>query len=69
MTCCSRTARASCFCPLDQLCRTTPWMSSAELLRHPNTMSASDGGAHVGFISDGSFPTFLLTYWGKQRGH
>lgn len=42
---------------------------SAELLRHPNTIvGLSDGGAHVGFISDGSFPTFLLTYWGRDRG-
>ena len=28
----------------------------------------SDGGAHVAFISDGSFPTFLLSYWGRDRG-
>ncbi len=43
--------------------------ASAELLRHRNTIvGLSDGGAHVGFISDGSFPTFLLSYWGKQRG-
>ena len=42
--------------------------ASAELLRHPNTLvGLSDGGAHVGFISDGSFPTFLLTYWGRDR--
>ncbi|MBK1658484.1 N-acyl-D-amino-acid deacylase family protein [Paracraurococcus ruber] len=43
--------------------------ASAELLRHPNTIvGLSDGGAHVGFISDGSFPSFLLAYWGKVRG-
>jgi len=43
--------------------------ASAELLRHPNTIvGLSDGGAHVGFILDASFPTFLLSYWGKQRG-
>jgi N-acyl-D-aspartate/D-glutamate deacylase len=42
---------------------------SAELLRHPNAIvGLSDGGAHVGFISDGSFPTFLLTHWGRDRG-
>jgi N-acyl-D-aspartate/D-glutamate deacylase len=42
---------------------------SRELLRHPNTIvGLSDGGAHVGFISDGSFPTFLLSYWGRERG-
>ncbi|MBV1797886.1 amidohydrolase family protein [Siccirubricoccus sp. G192] len=42
--------------------------ASAELLRHPNTIvGLSDGGAHVGFISDGSFPSFLLAYWGRDR--
>jgi N-acyl-D-aspartate/D-glutamate deacylase len=40
-----------------------------EMLRHPNTIvGLSDGGAHVGFISDGSFPTFLLTHWGRDCG-
>jgi N-acyl-D-aspartate/D-glutamate deacylase len=43
--------------------------ASEELLRHRNTIiGLSDGGAHVGFISDGSFPTFVLTHWGKARG-
>ena len=43
--------------------------ASAECLRHPNTiMGLSDGGAHVGFISDGSFPSFLLTHWGRNKG-
>jgi N-acyl-D-aspartate/D-glutamate deacylase len=42
---------------------------SAECLRHPNAIvGLSDGGAHVGFISDGSFPTFLLSYWGRDGG-
>ncbi len=56
------------FCPLTNYADYT-LDASAELLRHPNTIvGLSDGGAHVGFISDGSFPTFLLSYWGKQRG-
>ncbi|MBN8890826.1 MAG: amidohydrolase family protein, partial [Rhodospirillales bacterium] len=39
-----------------------------EMLSHPNTIvGLGDGGAHVGFISDASFPTFLLTYWGRDR--
>ncbi len=43
--------------------------ASEELLRHPNTIvGLSDGGAHVGFISDGSFPTFVLTHWGRNAG-
>jgi N-acyl-D-aspartate/D-glutamate deacylase len=42
---------------------------SEECLRHPNAiMGLSDGGAHVGFISDGSFPSYLLAYWGRGKG-
>jgi N-acyl-D-aspartate/D-glutamate deacylase len=39
-----------------------------QALKHKNTLvGLGDGGAHVGFISDGSFPTFLLSYWGRDR--
>jgi N-acyl-D-aspartate/D-glutamate deacylase len=39
-----------------------------EMLLHPNAVPGlSDGGAHVGTICDGSFPTFLLTHWGRDR--
>jgi N-acyl-D-aspartate/D-glutamate deacylase len=39
-----------------------------EMLRHPYTISGlSDGGAHVGMICDGSFPTFMLTHWTRDR--
>jgi N-acyl-D-aspartate/D-glutamate deacylase len=39
-----------------------------EMLRHPHTVPGlSDGGAHVGTICDGSFPTTLLTHWGRDR--
>ena len=31
-------------------------------------MGLGDGGAHVGFILDASFPTYLLTHWGKDTG-
>lgn len=30
-------------------------------------MGLSDGGAHVGFILDAGFPTWMFTYWGRQR--
>jgi N-acyl-D-aspartate/D-glutamate deacylase len=30
-------------------------------------MGVGDGGAHVQFICDASFPTFLLSYWGRDR--
>lgn len=40
----------------------------AEILQHKNAMiGLSDGGAHVGFITDGSFPTYLLSHWGRDR--
>ncbi len=39
-----------------------------EMLVHPHTVPGlSDGGAHVGTICDGSFPTTLLAYWGRDR--
>jgi N-acyl-D-aspartate/D-glutamate deacylase len=38
------------------------------MLANPNTLSGlSDGGAHVGAICDVSLPTFMLTYWGRDR--
>ena len=38
------------------------------MLLHPNAVPGlSDGGAHVGTICDGGFPTFLLSHWGVQR--
>ena len=30
-------------------------------------MGVSDGGAHVGIICDASQPTFLLSYWARDR--
>ena len=39
-----------------------------EGLMHPSTvLGLSDGGAHVGFICDGSMPTFMLTHWVRDR--
>jgi N-acyl-D-aspartate/D-glutamate deacylase len=41
-----------------------------EMLAHPHTVvGLADGGAHVGTICDASFPTTLLTLWGRDRGH
>jgi N-acyl-D-aspartate/D-glutamate deacylase len=42
--------------------------AAAEMLAHPHTVPGlGDGGAHVGTICDGSFPTTLLSYWGRDR--
>jgi N-acyl-D-aspartate/D-glutamate deacylase len=39
-----------------------------EMLAHPLCVPGlSDGGAHVGTICDASFPTTLLTHWGRDR--
>ncbi len=38
------------------------------MMRHPNTvLGLGDGGAHVGMICDGSFPTSMLTHWTRDR--
>lgn len=39
------------------------------MMTHPQAiMGLSDGGAHVGTICDSSFPTYLLSYWTRDRG-
>ena len=41
-----------------------------DMLAHPYTVPGlGDGGAHVGTICDGSFPTTMLTMWGRDRDH
>jgi N-acyl-D-aspartate/D-glutamate deacylase len=41
-----------------------------EMLAHPLTLfGLGDGGAHVGLISDASFPTYALTHWARDRSH
>ncbi len=40
------------------------------MLSHPDTLfGLGDGGAHVGIISDASFPTWFLTHWARDRSH
>ncbi len=42
--------------------------ATREMLRHPHAVvGLSDGGAHVGTICDGSFPTTMLTHWARDR--
>jgi N-acyl-D-aspartate/D-glutamate deacylase len=39
-----------------------------EMIAHADcVMGLGDGGAHVGIISDASYPTYLLTHWGRDR--
>jgi N-acyl-D-aspartate/D-glutamate deacylase len=38
------------------------------LLAHPSSvLGLGDGGAHVGFICDGSLPSFMLAHWARDR--
>lgn len=38
------------------------------MLSDPYTVPAlGDGGAHYGMICDSTYPTFMLTYWGRDR--
>lgn len=39
------------------------------IAHHDCVMGLGDGGAHVGIISDASYPTYLLTHWGRDRAH
>jgi len=42
--------------------------AAAEMLGHPNAVPGlGDGGAHVATICDASFPTTMLTHWGRDR--
>ena len=60
--------RAFIFAPLVNYADYTLDASRA-MMGHKNAIvGLSDGGAHVGFISDGSYPTFLLSYWGRDVG-
>ena len=41
---------------------------SAELLTHPDSvLGLGDGGAHVDLICDAGYPSFLLSYWVRDR--
>jgi N-acyl-D-aspartate/D-glutamate deacylase len=39
-----------------------------DLMQRPDTVvGLGDGGAHYGAICDASYPTFMLTYWTRDR--
>jgi N-acyl-D-amino-acid deacylase len=39
-----------------------------DMLRDPHTViGLADGGAHYGMIADATYPTFLLSYWTRDR--
>jgi N-acyl-D-aspartate/D-glutamate deacylase len=39
-----------------------------EMMTHPASLfGLGDAGAHCGYICDASYPTFLITHWGRDR--
>jgi N-acyl-D-aspartate/D-glutamate deacylase len=39
-----------------------------EMMTHPAALfGLGDAGAHCGYICDASYPTFLMTHWGRDR--
>jgi N-acyl-D-amino-acid deacylase len=42
--------------------------ASLEMMEYPGAiLGLGDGGAHCGTICDGSYPTFMLTHWVRDR--
>ena len=42
--------------------------TSLAMMRHPGAvLGLGDGGAHCGTICDGSYPTFMITHWVRDR--
>jgi N-acyl-D-amino-acid deacylase len=42
--------------------------TSRQMMQHPGAvLGLGDGGAHCGTICDGSYPTFMLTHWVRDR--
>lgn len=42
--------------------------TALEMFRHPDiVLGLGDGGAHYAVICDASYPTFLLSYWARDR--
>jgi N-acyl-D-aspartate/D-glutamate deacylase len=42
-------------------------VSETSLANRNTIMGLGDGGAHVAFILDAGYPTWLLTHWGKRK--
>jgi len=60
--------RGFIYAPLSNYASYDLSVSEALLADRNSIMGLGDGGAHVGFILDAGFPTWLLSYWGRRRG-
>ena len=56
------------YAPITNYARFDLSVPEAMLAEPAAIMGLGDGGAHVGFILDAGFPTWMMTYWGKERG-
>ena len=56
------------YAPINNYARYDLSVPEAMLADRNAIMGLGDGGAHVGFILDAGFPTWLLSHWGKERG-
>ncbi len=59
--------RGFIYAPLTNYARHDLSTPEAMLSNRNVVMGLGDGGAHVGFISDAGFTTWLITYWQKER--
>ena len=59
--------RGFLYAPLTNYARHDLSTPEAMLSNRNVIMGLGDGGAHVGFISDAGFTTWLMTYWQKER--
>src|SRR5262249_33811168 len=59
-------AKGALYAPLMNFVR-GDMSATREMLVHPHTVPGlGDAGAHCSMICDGSFPTYLLEYWGRD---
>ncbi|MDE2008066.1 MAG: amidohydrolase family protein, partial [Rhodospirillales bacterium] len=56
------------YAPITNYARFDLSVPEAMLAEPAAIMGLGDGGAHVGFILDAGFPTWMLSYWGRERG-
>ena len=69
-TCCPRTTAATSSTPRSPTTPTGTSTPAARCSPTPHTVfGLGDGGAHVGLISDASFPTYALSHWARDRAH
>jgi N-acyl-D-aspartate/D-glutamate deacylase len=62
-----RDGKALLFLPINNFAGGNLDSAYETLVRDETLIGLGDGGAHYGFICDASFPTFVLSYWTRDR--